>query len=413
LNITILHKSEGLKFPMHTEKISAFAEKVRNELFGNIVPFWMNYTQDKEYGGFYGRITNNLHIAKQAHKGLILTARILWTFSALFQERRDPEFFKMAKRAYDFLITKFLDKKFGGLFWMVDYKGDVVIEQKKIYGQAFSIYALAEFFAANGEQDALDQAISIFKLVEKYNYDSINRGYFETSNRDWTLAEEMRLSKVDMDEKKSMNTHLHLLEAYTTLYRHWKNPELKAKLKELLEVFLEFIIDKKSHHFKLFFDEQWHVKSKAISFGHDIEGSWLLCEAAEELGYSGLLEQVRSVALQMAEATIRDGFDKRYAIFSEQSEDGDLVRKTDWWQQAEAIVGFVNAFQLTNEPEYLDRAIKGWDFIESNFVDRTHGEWFYEIGENGEPNDKQYKVSEWKGPYHNGRACLEILRRLA
>ena len=398
---------------MQTEKITVFREKVRSELFDNIIPFWINYTQDEEYGGFYGRITNDLQIDKEAPKSLILTTRILWTFSALFREKSDPEYLMMARRAYEFLNTKFFDDKFGGVFWLVDYKGNVLVDQKKIYGQAFIIYALSEFYAATSEQQALEQAISIYNLVEKYNYDSNNRGYFETSNRDWTIAEEMRLSEVDMDEKKSMNTHLHLMEAYTTLFRHWPDPILKEKLKEIINVLIEFIIDKNSNHFKLFFDDLWNVKSNAISFGHDIEGSWLLCEAAEELGESQLIDKVRSIALQIVSATIRDGFDERCAIFSEQNEDGSLERKTDWWQQAEAIVGFVNAFQLTKEPEYLEWAIIGWDFIESNFVDRKHGEWFYEIGENGKPNDKQYKVSEWKGPYHNGRACLEILRRLA
>jgi len=406
------HRLEGLRFLMQTEKISAFRNSVYNELFGNIIPFWIKYTQDKEYGGFYGRITNDLQIEKQAPKGLILIARILWTFSALFREKNDPEFLVMARRAYDFLVTKFFDEQFGGVFWLIDYKGKVVIDKKKIYGQAFTIYALSEFYAASGERQALEQAISIYNLVEQYSYDSNNRGYFETSNRNWTIAEEMRLSEVDMDEKKSMNTHLHLMEAYTTLYRHWPDPVLKEKLKELIEVFIEFIIDSNSMHFKLFFDEQWNVKSNSISFGHDIEGSWLLCEAAEQLGDSRLMEQIHSIALKMVKITMREGFNDRYAIYSEQNGNGFLKRKTDWWQQAEAMVGLVNAFQLSKNSEYLQRAINIWDVIESYFVDRPHGEWFYEIGENGQPNINQYKVSEWKGPYHNSRACLEILKRL-
>lgn len=398
---------------MKTDTIRELRDSVEKELFGNIVPFWLSHARDCQNGGFFGRISNNLLVEKEAQKSLILTARVLWTFSALYRYSQREDFLKMADHAYYALSRQFFDPEFGGVFWLLDFSGKVLNEKKKMYGQAFSIYALSQYYAIKNQDEILDQAISIYRLIEKYNYDRRYKGYFETSNRNWTIAEEMRLSEVDMNEMKSMNTHLHLMEAYTNLYRFWPDKELKEKLRELIDVFLSFIIDPATSHFKLFFDERWNRKSDSISFGHDIEGSWLLCEAAEVLDDSALTDHIREVAIHMVTTTMKEGFSDRYAIFAEKNGDGTIFRGVHWWQQAEAVVGLINAYQITGDLIYMEWAVRCWTYISDIFVDREHGEWFYEIGEDGKPDNRRYKVSEWKGPYHNGRACLEILKRLA
>jgi mannobiose 2-epimerase len=398
---------------MEKKSVKEFSDSVESELSDNIVPFWLMHTRDCRNGGFYGRISNDLVIKKKAHKSLILTARILWTFAALHHFSPWDEYLRMAEHAYASLLKHFFDEEYGGAFWLVDYKGKVINEKKKIYGQAFTIYALSEFYGTTGRVEILDKALEIYRLIEKHNYDRQYKGYFETSNRDWTIAEEMRLSEVDMNEMKSMNTHLHLLEAYTNLYRYWPDPELKKRLKELIDVFISFIIDPQTDHFKLFFDERWNRKSDSISFGHDIEGSWLLCEAAAIVDDEALKEQIKKIAIDMVNATMKEGFSERFGIFAEMNGDGTVFREVHWWQQAEAVVGFINAYQITSDSLFLDWAVKAWKYITDTLVDRTHGEWFYEISEDGKPDNQRYKVSEWKGPYHNGRACLEILKRLS
>lgn len=394
------------------QKIDALCSRVENELFNNIVPFWIKYAPDDENGGFYGRVSNDLIVQKKAFKSLILNARILLTFSILYQFRRDPRFLQMADRAYQYLMRYFYDKKYGGMYWLVNFKGEVIDNKKKIYGQAFTIYAMSEYYRASGSDEALQNACDLFELIEKYNYDKNNRGYFETSNRDWTIAGDMRLSELDMNEMKSMNTHLHLLEAYTALQRVCRESALIEKLRELLRDFIDFIIDPETMHFKLFFDEHWRPKSKSVSFGHDIEGSWLLCEAVELINDKQLDSQVKEIALKMVKATIKDGFGDRKAIYAEKDGDGNLFCEVHWWQQAEAVVGFINAYQLSANPRYLQWAVDAWDYIEAQFVDRANGEWFYEINKHGKPQAMRCKISEWKGPYHNGRACLEVLKRL-
>ena len=397
---------------MVNHELSEFCNKARKELFGNIIPFWLKHSRDQENGGFYGRITNDLRIEKKAPKGLVQTSRILWTFSALYQLSAKDEYLEMAHWAYQFLIDKYFDDQFGGVFWLLDYKGNVVEDKKKIYGQAFTIFALAEYNKVSQNDEALARAFKLFHVIEENNYDDENKGYYETSNRDWSISEDMRLSEIDMNEKKSMNTHLHLMEAYTTLYQVCPHQILEFKLRELIDDFTKFILDPDTKHLILFFDEFWRKKSENISFGHDIEGSWLLCEAAKVLGDKDLIENIDRIALDMVNVTIQEGFSDKFSIYVEKCGDGSLDRSVHWWQQAEAVVGLVNAFQISEGKQYLEWALKCWQFIEDFIIDRSHGEWFYEIKQNCHPDHKRHKVSEWKGPYHNARACMEIVKRL-
>ena len=384
-------------------------QKVEAELLSDILPFWLKYSIDDEFGGFRGQISNDLTIDPHAAKGLILNSRILWTFSKAFSVYHDPLYLATARRAYDYLTRYFWDAEFGGVYWMLDYLGKPHDTKKRIYGQAFTVYSLAEYFHASGDADALEKALRMVRSIESSSHDAEHGGYFETYERDWTLALDQRLSDVDMDEKKSMNTHLHLMEAYATLLRFHEDATVRLRLRELIEIFLDHVVDASTNHFIMFFDEEWRPRSNKISFGHTIEGSWLLCEAAEILGDAGLLARVREVAVKMAQTVFEQGLDSDGGLLYE-------LNPTDtdkhWWPQAEAVVGFLNAYELTGQPHFLKAAQRSWEFIDKYIVDHEHGEWFWRVSKSGVPSEEQYKVDPWKCPYHNGRACIEVMERL-
>jgi mannobiose 2-epimerase len=246
----------------------------------------------------------------------------------------------------------------------------------------------------------------LFELIEQYSFDPVYNGYLEAFDRDWRLLEDLRLSEKDANEKKTMNTHLHVLEAYTNLYRCWPDDKLRKQLRNLIIVFRDKIINN-DLHFRLFFDEQWNSKSNEISYGHDIEGSWLLYEAAEVLDDHDLLKEIKHLSVAMVDVAIRQGLDDDGGLMNE-AHDADK----HWWPQAEALVGLVNAWQLTSRSEYLDLTSQVWSFIKTRMIDRKHGEWYWRVDRDGNVNFSEDKAGPWKCPYHNGRAMLELLRRL-
>jgi mannobiose 2-epimerase len=301
---------------------------------------------------------------------------------------------------------------------MVDYLGRPVSDRKQIYAQAFAIYGLAEYFRATGHAASLERAKELYGLIEAHSRDPLHCGYIEACARDWGALEDLRLSEKDLNSPKSMNTHLHILEAYTNLLRVWRDPGLLARQKELLEVTLDRIIDNRTAHFRLFFDMEWHSLTDHISYGHDIEGSWLLVEAAEAVGDAALLDRTRELAVRMADAVAREAVDKDGSIFYEANSAGVWIDPNKhWWAQAEAVVGFYNAYQLTGQERFRDLSYRAWEFIERKVVDRAHGEWHAKLKPDGTPFHEQEDsdaclVGPWKCPYHNSRVCFEMLERL-
>lgn len=404
--------------------LTDLANAIRAELTDDIVPFWLRHAFAGQ-GGFTGLMANDLTIDPRAGRGLILNARLLWSFSAFYRHLGDSACLSSAHRAFEYLEAHFWDAAHGGLYWRVDADGRPSVRTKKVYGQAFVLYALAEYHRASGSQAALARAKELFDLLETKARDAIRGGYFEAYERDWTLATDLRLGEDDPSEKKSMNTHLHLLEAYAGLYRSWREPRLRTCLLSLLDVFERFIVDPATCHFREFFDEDWTDKSHEASPGHDIEGSWLLCEAAEIVGDAPTLARVHATALRIAAAVLRDGVDADGGVVNAISlpHDAGPAGTTpipaerrpgvkDWWPQAESVVGFLNAYELSGEESYLAAANAAWRFIERFVLDRRHGEWFWRVNADGSPDEALPKISEWKCPYHNGRMCLEAYARL-
>jgi mannobiose 2-epimerase len=389
-----------------------FQKQLKKELTENILPFWMKYAVDKVNGGFYGALTNDLIIHNEVPRSAILCARILWTYAAAYRKLGNEEYLSMAKWAYDYLKQVFWDPEYGGLYWTVDAAGQPVLDRKHHYAQAYAIYGLTEYYRAAQQPESLVLAQELFKLLEKHAYDPVYGGYIEGSSRQWKALADMRLSDRDLNCRKSMNTMLHVLEGYTNLLRVWQDAELYARHKTLLEVFLKNILDHASGHFKLFFDEDWNSLLPNISFGHDIEGSWLLCEAAEVQADTALLEQVREAAIQIATAVYIDGLEPDGSLPYEAGPHGLVDSAKSWWVQAEAMVGFYNAWQLSGQARFAEAAWQSWNYIQDNLIDRTHGEWFKSLSRDGSPDHNRYKVGPWECPYHNSRACFEMLERL-
>jgi cellobiose epimerase len=394
-------------------ELKKFSAQVGDHLFNFYLPFWCGPALDPVNGGWMAWLSNDVKPDRSQPKGLIVNARILWAFSAAHQAKPDPLYRQMAERAFEFVTTKFWDAQHGGAFWRLSDAGKVVDDSKKIYGQAFYIYALAEFHRAFGHPPALEQARQLFALVERHAYDEKYGGYFEVRRRDWSEAgPEARLSEKDLNEKKSMNNHLHVLEAFTNLHRVWPDARVAKRLRELCILFLTWILDSRTKHLHHFFDERWSVRSDTYTFGHDIEASWLLCEAAEELQDQELIRRVRPLAVQIAEAAFNEGLGVDGALCYEGKAGQIIDAGHECWPQAEAVIGFLNAFQISGDGKFLAAAVRVWDYTQSRLVDRKHGEWFWRINPDGRLHPGLPKVSEWKGPYHVTRSCLETMHRL-
>lgn len=380
--------------------------KVLNE---NVLDFWQSRMVDVEYGGFYGRIDGHDQLHPKADKAIILNTRILWTFSAAYQVTQDIEHKKVADRAYQYIVDHFIDAEFGGVYWTLDHTGHVSNDKKQVYAQAFAIYAFSEYHKIAPESQTLEYAVTLYNLLETHSLDKQDNGYFEAFDRQWGVLSDVRLSDKDMNATKTMNTHLHVLEAYTNLLMVWEHEPLKKALQNLVELMsTKFISD--TNHFHLFFNDQWELQSHEVSFGHDIEGSWLLCEAAEVHQDSGLISSTRALALKMTDASL-EGMDDDGGLMNEAGPEGLTDTDKHWWPQAEALVGLINAWQISGEERYLREAEKTWSFIKTRLID-PKGEWHWRVTRTGQVVLDEDKAGPWKCPYHNGRALLELYERL-
>ena len=392
-----------------TQRVSLINEELRAEL-SEILHYWLRTTEDPHRGGFYGSVDNDNRVGAESPKGSVLNSRILWSFSAAYNYSPDPEYLVAARRAYEYLVTFFIDKDYGGLYWTVDCAGKPLDTKKQMYALAFAVYGLSEYYRASGDPSSLDQAKGLYHLIVEKSYDPDFGGYIEAFSRGWGEMQELRLSEKDANEKKSMNTHLHILEGFAGLYRAWPDEGLRRRIIELIHLFLDHIMDPGTGHLVLFFDMHWNSRSTLVSFGHDIEASWLLQEAAQVAGEPQLLKKVKAAGIKMARAACR-GLDQDGGLWYEYDpETNVLVREKHSWPQAEGMVGFYNAWQLTGEEGFLDKTWRSWQFVKEHIKDHRYGEWFWGVRQDGSVMDKD-KVGLWKCPYHNSRACLELIRR--
>lgn len=393
-----------------THKLIAYQAAAEAEL-EQILDFWQHHALDEKYGGFVGQMKYNGEVVADAPKGGVLNTRILWTFSAAYRHTQNEAYLSIADRAYAYLLDYFWDDIFKGIYWEVDAQGKPLNTRKQVYALAFALYGLSEYYRATKTLKALELCRELVGWIEKYSYDPAHSGYLEAFSREGVLLEDLRLSEKDRNDPKTMNTHLHVLEAYANLYRIWPDRFLAQQLEKLLEIFLQQIVDPENGHMQLFFARDWTSTANLISYGHDIEASWLLLEAAEILGKEKLVERVKTTAVLMARATAQalqpDG--SLYHEYNRESNHYDTHR--EWWVSAEAMVGFLNAYQLTKQESFLENSLNAWQFAQNHLLDKTNGEWIWGVYDDYSPMTSEDKIGFWKCPYHNARACLEVVWR--
>ena len=425
-------------------RINILKSEVLDVLENNILRFWLDKMQDKENGGFYGQMTGEGELVKTADKGGILNARILWSFSAAYRVLRKSEYLEAATRAKDYIIEHFIDEEFGGTYWSLDYKGNPKDTKKQFYAIGFMIYGLSEYARATGDHEALEYAIQLYECIEEHSLDKQYNGYIEACTREWGEIADMRLSELDANFPKSQNTHLHIIEPYTNLFRALKeldaienatndyglkpyvgqfttvnisvDPDivirLEASLRNLINIFTDKILNPQTHHLDLFFDMDWKREAGALeSYGHDIECSWLLHEAALVLGDDIVLKKVEPIVQMVAKASEKGLNEDGSMVHEANLDTGYVDTDRHWWVQAENVVGWINIYQYFGDEDALQKALNGWQYIKDNLIDREGGEWWWSRDPQRNINRKDDKAGFWKCPYHNSRMCLEILER--
>ena len=413
--------------------------EIQDVLEKNILPFWMEKMVDHEHGGFYGRIDGHGQLHPESEKGAILNARILWSFSAAYRVLHQPEYLEMATRAKDYFLQHFVDEVYGGVYWSLDFKGQPLDTKKQFYAIGFAIYGLSEYVKATGDREALDYALHLYECIEEHALDSVFNGYIEACTRDWGEIADMRLSELDANYPKSQNTHLHIIEPYANLYRCIKELQagtscnylpaigsvlpvditvpdelmmrIEGSLRNLINIFIDHILNPETHHLDLFFEKDWTRGAGQIeSYGHDIECSWLMHEAALVLGDPNVLKKVETVVREVAKASEKglrpDGSMIHEANLTTNHVDDDL----HWWVQAENVVGWYNIYQHFGDEQALEHALQCWDYIKNHLIDWEKGEWYWSRHSDGTLNLDDDKAGFWN---HNSRMCLELIERIA
>lgn len=410
------------------QRVTILKQEVKETLTKNILPFWLKM-QDKENGGFYGQMRGDGTLVKEANKGGILNARILWSFSAAYRVLRNPEYLEAATRAKDYLIQHFIDPVYGGTYWELDCKGNPIDTKKQFYAIGFAIYGLSEYVRATKDTEVLDVCFSLFDVIEEHSFDKEYNGYIEACTREWGEIADMRLSELDANYPKSQNTHLHIIEPYTNLYRCLKElreagtmlqrhdidavtARVERALRNLIDIFCEKILNPETYHLDLFFEKDWKRGAGWLeSYGHDIECSWLLHEAALVLGDRKVLDRVEPVVRLVAKASEK-GLNADGSMTHEANLDtGYVDADRHWWVQAEAVVGFFNLYQYFSDTEALQKVLACWQYIKDNLIDHELGEWYWSRDPERNINRRDDHAGFWKCPYHNSRMCLELIER--
>ena len=383
-------------------------EEVQKHLVDDIIPFWKGM-RDDTYGGYYGYMGYDLEVDKKAVKGCILNSRITWFFSNAYTALKDESLLKEARHGYEFMRDFCMDKENGGIFWSVKYDGTPEETLKHTYNQAFAIYALSSYYEASGDKEALAQAFELFDLIESKCRDEI--GYLEAFNEKFEEIDNDKLSENGVMAEKTMNTLLHVFEAYTDLYRVTKDERVKKKLEEILDTFAEKVYNPTLHRQEVFFDKYYHSIIDLHSYGHDIETAWLIDRGVEVLGEEEYEKKMSMITKDLTNQIYNIAFDGR--SLSNECEKGVVDTNRIWWVQAETVIGFLNGYEKDPErTEYLDAAKTEWEFIKRYVIDKRNGsEWFWRVSIDGVPDEEKPIVEPWKCPYHNGRMCLEVIKR--
>ena len=380
----------------------------------NILKFWEKNTIDEENGGFIGEIDSKMEKHPQAEKGVILNARIIWAFSAGYIYTKNQKYLDLAERAYNYLLEKFYNHDYNGVYFMIDYKGNPTMERNQVIAVAFVIYAFSEYYRATKDQKVLDYTLKLFKSLEDHALDKVANGYFDAFSKKWEKLDEMKLYDGDIEAKKTMNANFHLMVAYANIYRTFKDDKVKKALKNLINVLLDNIIDKQRGACNLFFEENWNVIKSNDNYGLDIEASWLIWDAAQVLGDEKIIGRVKPLVIKIVEHCLKYGYDKDGGMMDGGNDnEGAVNTNKSWWVQAETVIAFFNAYQITNESKYLDKAFLTWDFIKKYMIDYKYGEWYGTVSKDDhKPNMSESKIGPWKCPYHNSRMGLQIAERI-
>ncbi|NLG24022.1 MAG: N-acyl-D-glucosamine 2-epimerase [Clostridiales bacterium] len=382
--------------------------RAKAELTENLLPWWMTHAVD-QLGGFHGAVGNDNRPEPDARRHAVLFARLVWTFSSCYRVLGGGEYLRLARRAHDYLIANFWDAAHGGVYTLLDARGAVLDDRKMVYANAFAIYALAEYGRATGDGQAIARASLLADRLRERAFDPVHRGYVEVCDRDFTPNPWLRGMNRRPSDEKTMNTHLHLLEAHTCLLR--VDGGQRSRVREQLYVMLNRIVNRDTHHFHYFQDAAWNPTTADVSFGHDIEGSWLMMEAAEVLGEPEARRATREVCVNIARACLDEGLTEQGAMRTEYDPVArEYSHRLSWWEQNEAVVGFVNAWQATGEGKFLDAALRCYDYLDAHFVDRAGGGWFAILNADGAPLSTK-KADGFICPYHNARMCLELIER--
>lgn len=389
--------------------LSTSLKKQFREELEQIIAYWKTYAVDEKNGGFAGQRDHYNRLVPGAPKGIILNTRILWTFSAVsrFYDTKTLKFY--CDRAYDYIGRYFRDIHNGGVYWMVGTQGNPLNKRKQVYAQAFAVYALSEYALYSERDEPRQWALELFRLIETHSRDRERGGYIEAFAEDWSPLEDMRLSDKDENTAKTMNTHLHLLEAYTTLYRLSGEPEVKKSLEDLLKLFFDRFLGTDGH-FVLFFDEDWNPEGAKVSFGHDIEAAWLLAEAAKVLEDEVWITATRKAALKVADTFLAEACDSNFGVNNEMdTHSGETDTDRHWWPHAEAMAGLYYACMISGDISYCRAMEKIWEYTRKYLIDRENGEWFFRTDHKGVPYTDENKIGPWKCPYHNSRAFIQLL----